>query len=162
MFPALRTGFLVVPDALVEPLSAALRHTGHSTPVVVQAALAEFIAEGHFAAHLRRMRTLYAARRTRFLRAAARWLRGLLDVAPAETGIHFTGFLPPAVDDVAVMRAALDAGVTVRPLSVHYLARPGRSGLLLGYAGATEREIDLGVERLANVLRPFVRPRARV
>jgi GntR family transcriptional regulator/MocR family aminotransferase len=160
LFPALRVGFLVVPTPLVEPLSAALRHTGHSASVVAQGALADFIADGHFAAHLRRTRVLYAARRARLLRAARRWLDGLLAVAPAETGMHVVGMLPAGADDVALAHAAAEAGVTVRPLSIHYLARPPRSGLLLGYAGASEHEIDRGVERLAGVLRAGVRSRA--
>ena len=150
MFPALRVGYLVVPPPLVEPFSVAMRHTGHSAPVAVQAALADFIGEGHFAAHVRRMRVLYASRQMRLLRAARR--HGLVDVRPAEAGMHLVAELPSDADDVAIAARAVAAGVVVRPISTQYLGRPSRRALLLGYAGVPEREIDRGVEVLARVL----------
>jgi GntR family transcriptional regulator/MocR family aminotransferase len=166
MFPALRVGYLVVPRPLVDPFTVAMRHTGHSAAVVVQAALADFILEGHFAAHVRRMRTLYAARQARLVRAAQRHLGGLLDIAPSEAGMHLVGWLPKGVDDVEAARRAGAEGVIARPLSVHCLERPTRPGLLLGYAGTPEREIDRGVEQLARALsagrrRPETRVRSR-
>ena len=153
MFPALRVGYLVVPPPLVEPFSIAMRHTGHSAPVAVQAALADFITEGHFASHVRRMRVLYAARQARLLRGARRHLHGLTEILPAEAGMHVLATLPDGADDVALAARAARAGIVVRPLSVHYLARAARGGLLLGYAGVPEREIDRGIEQLAQVLR---------
>jgi GntR family transcriptional regulator/MocR family aminotransferase len=162
MFPALRVGYLVVPPALIDPFEVALRHTGQSAPVVVQAALADFIGEGHFAAHVRRMRVLYAARQARFLRAARRHLVGLIDVQPADAGMHLLGELPAGSDDVELAAEGARAGLLLRPLTVHYLGRPQRAGLLLGYAGVPEREIDRGVEQLAMVLRRWCRPRSRV
>jgi GntR family transcriptional regulator/MocR family aminotransferase len=152
MFPALRVGYLVVPPPLAEPFSIAMRHTGHSAPVAVQAALADFIGEGHFAAHVRRMRVLYASRQARLLRAARRRLDGLVDVRPAEAGMHLVAELPAAADDVAIAARASEAGVVVRPISTQYLGRPDRRALLLGYAGVPEREIDRGIELLARVL----------
>jgi len=160
MFPALRVGYLVVPPSLVEPFSIAMRHTGHSTPVVVQAALADFIGDGHFATHVRRMRVLYAARQARLLRGVRRHLSGLLDVREAEAGMHLLASLPPDSDDVALTQRAREAGLVLRPLSVHYVAEPARAGLLLGYAGVPEREIDRGVELLADILRTGSRRRA--
>jgi GntR family transcriptional regulator / MocR family aminotransferase len=160
MFPALRVGYLVVPPPLVEPFSIAMRHTGHSAPVAVQAALADFIGEGHFAAHVRRMRVLYASRQARLLRAARR--HGLAGVRPAEAGMHLVAELPSAADDVALAARAVEAGVVVRPISTQYLGRPDRRALLLGYAGVPEREIDRGVELLARVLQDRSRrPTAR-
>jgi GntR family transcriptional regulator/MocR family aminotransferase len=153
MFPALRVGYLVVPASLVEPFRVAMRHTGHSASVVVQGALADFIMDGHFATHVRRMRVLYATRQARLLRGARRHLAGVLEIGEAEAGMHLLGTLPAGSDDVALAARAAEAGVIVRPLSVHYLERAARTGLLLGYAGVPEREIDRGVERLAEVLR---------
>ncbi|MGH7893524.1 MAG: PLP-dependent aminotransferase family protein [Candidatus Binatia bacterium] len=151
MFAALRVGYLVVPEALADAFAIAMRHTGHSTSVVVQAALADFIGEGHFTAHVRRMRTLYARRQSRLVHAARRRLDGLLTIAPSDAGMHLVGTLAPGIDDVAVASAARVGGVSVRPLSVHYLGPRRRHGLLLGYAGVPEREIDRGIERLAEV-----------
>jgi GntR family transcriptional regulator/MocR family aminotransferase len=98
------------------------------------------------------MRTLYAARQARLLRGARRHLDGLLDLAAAEAGMHLVGRLPAGIDDVAAAARAGEEGVVVRPLSIHYVGRPERSALLLGYAGTPEREIDQGVERLARAL----------
>ncbi|HXJ32917.1 MAG TPA: PLP-dependent aminotransferase family protein [Candidatus Eisenbacteria bacterium] len=152
VFAALRVGYLVVPEALVDAFATGMRHTGHSAAVVVQAALADFIAEGHFAAHVRRMRTLYERRQTRLLRAAERRLAGLLTIGPSQAGMHVVGRLPRGVGDEAVAEAALRAGISVRPLSVHHLGPRREDGLLLGYAGVPEREIDRGVERLADAI----------
>src|SRR4029450_11389037 len=82
MFPALRAGYLVVPAALVDALTAAVRLPGHQVAPDVQAALADFIAEGHFAAHVRRMRSLYAARQERLVRAPRRRRAGARAVEP--------------------------------------------------------------------------------
>jgi GntR family transcriptional regulator/MocR family aminotransferase len=161
LFPALRVGYLVVPPSLAEPFAVAMRHTGHSAPVAVQAALADFIRDGHFAAHVRRMRVLYASRQARLLRAARRHLAGLVDVRPAEAGMHLVAELPPDADDVAITARGLEAGILLRPLSSHYVGRADRRGLLLGYAGVPEREIEGGVEQLAQVLEERSRPRAQ-
>lgn len=152
MFPALRTGWLVVPTALVPAFENAIRHTGHSVPVPLQAALAEFVADGHLAAHIRRMRTLYAARQDRLVRAARRRLGDRLAVEPTEAGMQLAAMLPRGVDDRVVSAAALDAGVVAAPLSSYYAGTPRRSGLLLGFSGIRERDIDRGVERLARAL----------
>src|SRR4030095_3364633 len=61
VFPSLRTGYLVVPAALVDAFTAAIRQTGHTVPAAVQAALADFLSEGHFAAHIRRTRARHRA-----------------------------------------------------------------------------------------------------
>jgi GntR family transcriptional regulator/MocR family aminotransferase len=98
------------------------------------------------------MRVLYASRQARLLRAARRHLTGLVDVRPAEAGMHLVAELPPDADDVAIAARAIEAGVVVRPISTQYLGRPSRRALLLGYAGVPEREIDRGIELLARVL----------
>jgi GntR family transcriptional regulator/MocR family aminotransferase len=148
MFPALRVGWLVVPSALVPAFENAIRHTGHSVPVPLQAALAEFVAAGHLAAHIRRMRTLYAARQDRLVRVARRRLGDALVVEPTEAGMQIAALLPPDADD----RALFEAGVVAPPLSGCYAGRPRLRGFLLGFSGIRERDIDRGVERLARVL----------
>jgi GntR family transcriptional regulator / MocR family aminotransferase len=152
LFPAIRVGYLIVPEPLVEPFTIAMRNTGHSAPAVVQAALADFLADGHYAAYVRRTRTLYASRQARLVRRAEQHLRGLLTVPPSDAGMHLLGRLASGIADVAAAEAAVAAGVAVRPLSVHQLGARPAQGLLLGYAGVPEREIDRGVERLAIAL----------
>lgn len=152
MFPALRAGWLVVPPELVDPFRAAIRNTGHAVPGVVQGALADFMNDGHFGAHVRRMRMLYAERQDRLVSAAHRRLGGLLDVRPADAGMQLAAALPSGTDDRAVAQAAMDAGIVAPALSAYYLGPDGRPGLFLGYAGVRERDIGRGVETLASVL----------
>jgi len=152
MFPALRAGYLVVPVTLVDAFTAAVRLTGHQVAGDVQAALADFLAEGHFAAHVRRMRSLYAARQDVLVGALRRRLGGLLAVEAREGGMQVAAMLPAGADDVGAARAADAEGVVAPPLSMYHLGTAGRRGLHLGFAAVSEREIPAGVERLARGL----------
>src|SRR5262249_23289675 len=98
MFPALRAGYVVVPQALVDAFPPGVRLTGQQVAGDVQAALADFLTEGHFAAHVRRMRSLYAARQERLVRALRRRLDGIVAVAPREGGMQVAAMLPSGAD----------------------------------------------------------------
>jgi GntR family transcriptional regulator / MocR family aminotransferase len=153
LFPALRLGYVVVPPDLVEVFTNARGLASRFSPTVEQAVLADFINEGHFARHIRRMRALYAERQAILLDAAARDLAGLLELKPDAAGIHLVGQLPAGVDDATASRAAAAVGIDVQPLSSFRLKRGGRGGLLLGYAGYDERQLRNGVRKLADALR---------
>lgn len=150
--PALRLGYLVAPPDLVNTFTAARSLADEHSPTMLQAALAEFIAEGHFARHVRRMRVLYAERQAAMVEAA-RELAGLLDVEAGEAGLHLVGWLPQGVDDRAAALRAGEHGVDVRPLSDYSLRPLSRGGLMLGYAAFTPGEIREGIKRLAAALR---------
>jgi GntR family transcriptional regulator/MocR family aminotransferase len=152
MFPALRAGWVVVPKLLARHFAVAIRNTGHGVPAVVQAALADFIDEGHFATHVRRMRGLYAKRQAALVAAAGRYLDGRLVVAPAEAGMQIAARLPAGSDDRALSAALDAAGIVAPPLSDYALGRPPVRGLFLGYAGVPEREIAGAVQTLGRVL----------
>lgn len=152
MFPALRAGYLIVPPALADACATAMRLTGHTVPTAIQLALADFIGEGLFTAHVRRMRTRYAERRARLLRGIARHVGAGLEILPAQGGMQVAARLPAGTDDVGVAAATARAGLVTPPLSVLHLGAPRTSGLFLGFAGVPEREIDAGVTRLARVL----------
>jgi GntR family transcriptional regulator / MocR family aminotransferase len=152
LFPALRLGYLVVPPDLVDPFVAARALTDRHSPSVTQAALADFIAEGHFARHVRRTRALYAERQAVLVDTAARLLAGALRVPPAEAGLHLVGWLPPGTDDRAASTAAAARSVEAAALSAFRMRPTGPGGLLLGYAGLSPREIRDGVDRLATAL----------
>jgi GntR family transcriptional regulator / MocR family aminotransferase len=160
LFPALRLGYLVVPPELVDAFVAARALTDRHSPSVTQAALADFIDGGHFARHVRRTRALYAERQDTLVRAARRTMGGLLEVTPAEAGMHLMGWLPAGADDRTAARAALARDVDTPPLS-SFRVRPARSGerggLVLGYAAYTPREIDDACGRLAAALRAMRR-----
>lgn len=154
LFPALRLGYLVVPSDLIDTFVAARALLGRHSPQLDQAVLADFIAEGHFVRHIRRMRTLYAHRQQVLLEAAQQELTGLLKVSPHEAGMHLVGWLPPGLDDRVVSRMAALKNVDVQPLSAFSLCGTTRPGLLLGYTCFTDDEIREGVRRLAQALQP--------
>ena len=122
------------------------------TPSIDQATLADFIDEGHFARHIRRMRTLYAERQSLLVEAARRELTGLLEVKPHDAGIHLVGWLPDGMDDRRAQEEAARQNVEAPALSAFSIKHHHRAGLMLGYAGYNEREIRVGVRRLAMAL----------
>ncbi len=153
LFAALRLGYLVVPPDLVDAFVAARELTDRHSPQVEQAVLADFVAEGHFARHVRRMRALYAERRAALIEATERELAGLLEVLPAEAGMHLVGLLPEGEDDREASRRAASRGVKAPPVSAFSLGPSRRGGLVLGYAAFGKPEIDEGVRALAVALR---------
>jgi GntR family transcriptional regulator/MocR family aminotransferase len=149
LFPALRLGYLVAPPDLVKAFAAARALADHHSPSLTQALLADFIADGHLARHIRRMRTLYEERQLALVKATRRELGDCLSVAPAEMGLHVVGWLPEGVDDREASRHARAGGVEAPPLSAYRMERGERGGLLLGYAATAPRQIRDGVRRLA-------------
>jgi GntR family transcriptional regulator/MocR family aminotransferase len=154
LFPSLRLGYLVVPEDLVDNFTAARVVMDRQPSTLTQAVVADFITEGHFLRHIRRMRTLYRERQDALLRAARRELDGLVEVCPCETGLHLMGWLPDGVDDRQAFKAAARAGIEAPPLSSYSLEPCRRGGLLLGYAGSDVRQIRDGVRRLRAALQP--------
>lgn len=152
MYPALRLGYLVVPIDLIDAFRAARQFTIQYPPLLEQVALAEFISEGHFHRHIRRMRSLYEERQQALVEAAHRELAGLLEVESSESGMHLIGWLPENVDDVAASRKAAKYGIEVTPLSNFYFDFKVRSGLILGFAGIDQDEIKAGVLGLRQAL----------
>jgi len=151
--PSLRLAYLIVPRPLLGAFLAAKAFADMRSPALEQAVLADFIAQGHFARHIRRMRVLYARRQAILLERARQDLAGLLELHPASAGMHLVGWLGPGQDDVEVSRRARAAGLYVLPLSMLRVASTGRGGLLLGYAAVPEAQIAEGVRRLRDALR---------
>jgi GntR family transcriptional regulator/MocR family aminotransferase len=130
----------------------------YSPPYLQQAVMADFMIDGHFERHIRRMRTIYHERQDALVRYGQRELAGLLDLTPSDAGMTLIGWLPPGTNDVAAAAAAKEHGVDVLPLSI-FASRPQRPGLLLGYAGVREREIQEGTIRLRKALETLPRRR---
>jgi GntR family transcriptional regulator/MocR family aminotransferase len=154
MFPSIRLGYIIAPERLVEPLRSAkaLMDTGGSS--LTQAALVDFIHEGHFERHLHRMRTRNASRRAAMLEAIERNLGDRVQVSGVNAGLHLMLWLremPASKTRELEMRAAR-AGVGVYSVAPFYLNPPNRAGLLLGYASMREKEIAEGIRRLAIVV----------
>ena len=152
MFPALRLAYLVVPRGLVTVFRRALRHTGQDAPVAIQAAAADFISEGHYASHLRRMRGLYAERLQRFTRLLNEQLGHVLELGPVDAGMQLATYLPHSMDDRDIARRAEEAGINVAALSTFYLRECPQPGLLLGYAAVPEAEMRAAVESLRELM----------
>jgi GntR family transcriptional regulator / MocR family aminotransferase len=153
LFPSLRLAYLVVPADLVEAFVAARTLVDRQTATLPQAVVADFLNEGHFIRHIRRMRTLYGARQEALVRAAKRELGGQLEVCPGETGLHVMGWLEQGHDDEEVSRVAGAANVEARPLSSYCVERHERGGLMLGFGAYDSRQIHDGMRRLASALR---------
>ena len=151
-FPGLRLGYMVVPKHLCAAFEAARRLADGFPPTIAQTALAEMLNDGTLAAHIRRMRSLYAGRQRALLARSAIILGDRLRLSGHEAGLHLVGFLDPSTDDRAVNRAAADLGVEAPPLSTYYRARPPRPGLILGYAGVPEPQIDAALRGLCRAI----------
>ncbi len=152
LFPSLRLGFMVLPNDLVEPFRRARSVLDVHSPLFEQAVLADFVAEGHFARHVRRMRSLYGNRQAALLEAAKNELAGFLQIESADGGMHVVGWLPKGASDVRAYQSAAAHGIFTWPLSYCSLRKLSRGGLMLGYAGLNERQILDGVRRLAAAL----------
>ena len=152
LFPSLRIGYLVAPPDLVEAFIRARVMTDLHSSTIPQAALADFIEQGHFARHLRRMRKLYSERQACLLAAAKEDLSGLLEMEKREAGMHLIGWLPRTVDDRAAAHAASDHNLTTAPLSAFSLRPGSRGALVLGYTAFNERQIRDGVRSLKVAL----------
>ncbi|MBN3732737.1 PLP-dependent aminotransferase family protein [Burkholderia sp. Tr-20390] len=160
MFPALRLGFMVVPPTLVDRFTRTLRelvHRGHSAD---QLAMAEFIDTGLFARHLRRMRTLYAERRSSLEAALARHLGAVLGIRESAGGMHLSANLAMPLHDTDVARAAAAHGLLLQPLS-SYRVGDGRSynGFVLGYSGLNDATIEAATRQLAAIIEQHGRTR---
>jgi len=145
-------GYLVVPPDLVDCISAALSITNRHAPLLAQAVLCDFITEGHFGRHLRRMREVYAERLSVLMECAQRNLAGLLEISGVEAGLQTAGWLRSGLDGESVAAAAATRGVEVTPLSLYSQGAFARDGLQLGFAAVDPKEIRRGVRELAITL----------
>jgi GntR family transcriptional regulator/MocR family aminotransferase len=156
MFPSMRLGYLVVPANLVDVFSRARAALDDHASTVLQPALAEFMRQGHFAGHVRRMRKRYAARQSVLLAAAGASLRGMLELSPDPAGMHVVAGLAPALrrrhDDRTLSAMAASAGINAPALSSYFTGQASRQGLLLGYAAYSEDRIADAVEALSAAL----------
>ncbi len=153
MFPAMRLGYLVVPSEMIDVFAAAQSVSTHHPPLLGQAVLCDFITEGHFARHIRRMRQVYAERLGVLLKGAREKLTGLVEISNVEAGLQTIGWLRDGVSAEHVAAAAAKKNVEVIPLQRYAFGRVRGNGIVLGFAAVEPRELRRGVEELASVLR---------
>jgi len=153
LFPGLRLGYLVTPPALTGAFAQALQLAHRYLSVFDQAVLADFILDGHFARHIRRMRTLYAERQQTLVAALQQHLGKFITVGAAEAGLHLVAWCNPPINDQAIATAALRQDIEVTPVSAYSMLSPARNGLVLGYGMLNQEEIRAGVRGLEQVFR---------
>ena len=152
LFPSLRLGYLVLPPDQVDRVAATISITSRHAALLEQEVLADFIAEGHYARHLRRMRDVYAGRLATLREAAEPRWGTRLQLTGLDAGLQITGALGPGFDEQRVSEEAAARGVEVIPIGRYTRGRPARSGLQLGFGAVGEKELLRGVEQLAVVL----------
>jgi GntR family transcriptional regulator / MocR family aminotransferase len=152
LMPGLRVAYCVVPSALAAPLGQLMRNMGCAANVQVQAALAQFMDSGEYRKHLKQIRQLYRERGNRLVEVLRSRLGNRVVVDPPTGNVQLTVYFREKVDDVAVAQAMQDRGYSVCPLSNTYMGDESRAGLIIGFAGATDEQIDNGMEALGNLL----------
>jgi GntR family transcriptional regulator/MocR family aminotransferase len=151
LFPSLRIGYLVIPPDLVDYFRAMRRVMDLGPATFHQEVLADFIAEGHFARHIRRMRVLYAERRRVLVDSIEKELGSMVKVVGDEAGMHLAMTLPPQSCDVEIATRAARQNLRMWPLSNSYLGE-ARSGLILGFGSAAAEEIPAAVRKIRKLL----------
>jgi len=152
--PGLRLGYLIVPPGAVARFAAFKSAADRQPPGLAQRVLARFIAEGRLAAHLRRMRVLYARRREALIAGLRREAAGILDPGDApEAGLHLTARLLVPGDDEAASQRALARRVHAPPLSAYYAGTKRERGFVLGFAATAESEMPRAVRGLVAAIR---------
>jgi GntR family transcriptional regulator/MocR family aminotransferase len=151
MFPALRLGYLVVPTEMVDVFAAAQSVSTHHPPLLGQTVLCDFICEGHFARHIRRMREVYAERLDVLLKAAREKLEGLVEISSVEAGLQTMGWLQGVPAETAA-RAAAERKVELVPLRGYAWGQSDPTGVVLGFAAVDPKELQRGVDELAQIL----------
>ena len=156
LFPALRIGFMVVPQHLVAPLEQLLAASVPQGRAADQLALAEFLRSGQFATHLGRMRRLYRQRRDALRSALVRHFGPDVAVVGGSAGMHLALRLDAAISDVLVSAQALQHGIVAHALSSHAVGGshngPVWNGLMLGYAQVPADQMDAVVKKLARIV----------
>lgn len=152
LFPSLRIGYAVLPPKMVEPMAALRFNADRYCPTLDQAILCDFITEGHFGRHLRRMRDCYAGRFQAFIHCVRETAGGFLDVPAIPAGLHAVAFLRDGASPAKLVGAAQEDGVEVTALDRYTIARRDIRGLLLGFAAIRESEIRRGVAQLTRTM----------
>ncbi|MSP50683.1 MAG: PLP-dependent aminotransferase family protein [Alphaproteobacteria bacterium] len=155
ILPSLRLGYLILPEDLVAPVVAIRSLTDRHPPPIEQLLIAEFMLNGHFSTHVRRMRKLYADRQQMLVAALRRELDDLFEIRPAGAGMHIIGWLPRGWNDLALARLAASKGLVLRPVSPFYYKRTPRPGVMLGHASVTTGQLRNGIRLLTKTVAEY-------
>ena len=158
LFPGLRIGYVVLPPALVQPMTNARSLMDGHTAVIAQLTLARFMEGGHFGAHVRAMRGVYAQRRDVLVALVRQHLGAWVEPQVPAGGLQLACMLKPGIDEEIAVAAGRRAGFQLLGLSALYAGGEGRVGFMMGFAAYTPQELETAVLRLAQTF-AAMRPR---
>ena len=157
MFASIRLGYIVVPPGLVDTFAKARNLLGQSSSAVVEHALAQFMDDGRFVEHIRKMRRVYRERRDVLYDCLTTECAEYLDVQVTDAGMHMLAWLKGGFDDQVTHRALLEAGIESLPLSVYCIEPMDRSAIVLGFSGVSGNRMPKLVKRISKVLEVLAR-----
>ena len=152
LFPGLRLGYMIAPPALIPAFAGARLLIDRQSASSEQLLLAEFMAGGHYEAHIRRIKFIFAARRRVLLDSCREHLSAYGEMVEGDQGMHAVFQLHEGSDDVALGQRLRSAGIEARPLSPYYNGGEVRRGLILGFGSFQPGTIRTAVEGIRKVL----------
>ncbi len=152
LFPSLRLGYVVIPSDLVDRFLAIRVAMDLGPPTFYQGVLTDFIGEGHFARHIRRMRVLYRERRSTLVDSINKEIGSMVEVLGSEAGMYLAVALQNGRRDLEVAERAARQRLWIWPLSPSYLGEAARQGFILGFGSTKVSEIPNAVRKLRNLL----------
>lgn len=152
LFPALRLGYLIVPHSQIARFTQACAHIAPHASAIEQMTAADFIAQGHFARHVRRMRKLYAERRGALAQALSAAFGARMRIDPEAGGVHLVAWLRPGANDAELARRANAESRMVSPLSAWTIAARCGPALLLGFTNIPVEAAACEARRLRRIL----------
>jgi GntR family transcriptional regulator / MocR family aminotransferase len=152
LFPSIRIGYIVVPNELVKKFIQIRETLDIFSPTLYQLALTDFIEQGHFARHLRKMRSIYLHRQNALTRSLRKYFGDSIIAYNTDAGLHLCVFLPQNLDDQKIAQSAAKHGISIMPLSSCYAGKKSQNGLVLGFACATESQIESATKILSQII----------
>lgn len=152
VFPGLRLGYLVAPKQVIHQAAAIIQAVHGDIPLLTQAALADFISEGHFGRHLRKMRRYYQQNKQFAVQLLQRQLPQCR-LHALDAGLHLVLEFPHAVDEAALQQQLAPRQFKVQPLSRYLFANEARYGLVLGIANSSQPKLAAALQQLAALCR---------
>ena len=153
LFPSLRLGYIVIPTDLVDRFADVRRAVDLCPPHLYQSVLTDFIAEGHFARHIRKTRLLYSERRSVLVDALRQELGSEVEILGAQAGMHLVITLPPGLTDRELSTRGAKENLSLWPLSRSYSGKKVRQGFILGFGSTKASEMPAAAHRLGELVR---------
>jgi GntR family transcriptional regulator/MocR family aminotransferase len=153
LFPALRLGYMVLPTAEMAQQFKLVKSTiDRQNPVIDQAIVAQFMQEGHFARHLRKMRVLYKKQQDELVSLLKKHLGAYMEVDACDTGMHLVVWMLQPCDTRELAKKALNEGIILQPVADYSVRFEHNNGLVMGFTGFSTKDMELAVMKLKRLL----------